>query len=606
LNDADSLFKKIKPAQSIALYQKVATDSLNSATTRKEAYVKLAELNWKFFKDYAKSSSMLNAATKFGGSLFSITALRAKIALESSKLTEGEKWASTALSLAKENQEKKKATLLYAEVVLEQAMQKTVVSIKNKQQLKEGSALLNEILRDQPGNPSASDLLLGTAILLKDGKLLSFALKSYYLIYDEQQINEVLKDGYFLIKKNTAYWKGQKLSISQLSQIAEGLSKIKFFRYADYVATQVKKRKPVYYQNAIQLKNISSYYQYILAVNQINAKLYPQVALGKQDYAKDYDRLMNGALKSLWQKLIIKGKARTFNPDSVYALLHQKFGLEGYTGTTMDYYGMLRGHIIHREIKTIDQYGYRTNFTYISVDRLISRDFTSWYGTTNVGGWGDSTTIVQVRQAYMVDPYRQLSWVTDSTERKNIQTRIKNLKQNDLVNAKKDSLYEPSFLSPMIKFNQASKIFADIDQLNINAYEKNVLFINQITKLAVAASVFAHEGRHAIDQRYFPLAFNEMTNDERELRAKYSEVIFSLNPKMALTGSILGMGNDKTSPHGLANLRFRKTILDWMNKHASEISGIDRKIPLLMQLDLLSDQQILQLCKQADTLIKKK
>jgi hypothetical protein len=42
-----------------------------------------------------------------------------------------------------------------------------------------------------------------------------------------------------------------------------------------------------------------------------------------------------------------------------------------------------------------------------------------------------------------------------------------------------------------------------------------------------------------------------------------------------------------------------------MNKHASEISGIDRKIPLLIQLDLLSDQQILELCKQADTLIKK-
>jgi len=71
--------------------------------------------------------------------------------------------------------------------------------------------------------------------------------------------------------------------------------------------------------------------------------------------------------------------------------------------------------------------------------------------------------------------------------------------------------------------------------------ELNIAFIGEILKLTVASTVFAHEGRHAIDQFYFPKEFKEMSDDERELRAKYSEVVYSLNPKMAFTAASLAL-----------------------------------------------------------------
>jgi hypothetical protein len=77
-----------------------------------------------------------------------------------------------------------------------------------------------------------------------------------------------------------------------------------------------------------------------------------------------------------------------------------------------------------------------------------------------------------------------------------------------------------------------------------------------------------------IDQLYFPKEFKKMSDDERELRAKYSEVIYALDPKVALTCSILGSDLDENTNHGKANKRFRKIIEDWMNEHKTEIKRV--------------------------------
>jgi len=72
----------------------------------------------------------------------------------------------------------------------------------------------------------------------------------------------------------------------------------------------------------------------------------------------------------------------------------------------------------------------------------------------------------------------------------------------------------------------------------------------------VEATVFAHEGRHALDQHDLPDAFRVMTDDERELRAKLSEVAFASDPKLALTGSVIGARLDESTGHGRATCGF--------------------------------------------------
>jgi hypothetical protein len=222
-----------------------------------------------------------------------------------------------------------------------------------------------------------------------------------------------------------------------------------------------------------------------------------------------------------------------------------------------------------------------------------------------VGGWGDSTTIIQVRKAYMTEPFQELNWMTDPAEHKRMIAHIAKLRADDLDSCKKDPYAEPRFLSPYLKFNEASKIYDRLTADGLRGMELNIAFIDEILRLTVASTVFAHEGRHAIDQLYFPEEFKTMSDDERELRAKFSEVIYSLDPKMAFTGSILGSDLDEHTNHGKANKRFRVIIVDWMNAHQSEIEGLDKNVPLLMQFDLLTDQQLITICKSADPFAEK-
>src|SRR5450755_3003853 len=142
------------------------------------------------------------------------------------------------------------------------------------------------------------------------------------------------------------------------------------------------------------------------------------------------------------------------------------------------------------------------------------------------------------------------------------------------------------FLAPFIKLNASKQLFDSLQKTGLMSNALYLAFISETMRLNVESTVFAHEGRNAIDQLYFKAQFDTMSQDERELRAKYSEIIFSSKPKLALTGSILGGDLDSNTIHGKANLRLRKIIVNWMQLHNKEIGGLDISQPMLMQLYL--------------------
>ncbi len=601
LDSAQNLFNQYQLAQSRSAYQQIANNPSNDIANRIKAYVKLAGQDWRYYNDYANAMLALKAANALKANNFSVTLLSATINLEAGKYKEALGYGKSCLNLVSNENEKIEAGLMFARIVHNINFNQQVNDkVLNHQNLQKASALIKQILEKQPGNSDASELLVGIGLFLKDGPTIIKAWKSYYLISDEKNINQAIQPGFALLKPILIKWNGQLLSVSEMKGLAIGLADSKFFDYAGLVANTIRKESPLVYSQSKSLQDIAAYADYIKGVETVNSYIYPQVARGKKNYENEYDSLMDKEGKVLWSKASFINKNQKFDPDTLYNILNCKYGMEGYSGSTVGYYGMLMGHIIHKELKQINQYGYSTRFTYISVDRLMSRDFTSWYGTTNVGGWGDSTTIIQVRKAYITEPFLLLSLMTDTAARKAALADIEKKKQLDFVRCKNNPYTEPKFLSPYIKFHEASKIYQHLQASGLKGTELNIAFVDEIFKLTIASTVFAHEGRHAIDQLYFPKEFKTMSDDERELRAKFSEVIFSLNPKMAFTGSILGSDLDENTNHGKANQRFRKIIVDWMSAHQQEISGLDENAPLLMQFDLLTDAQLIAICKSAD------
>ena len=74
-------------------------------------------------------------------------------------------------------------------------------------------------------------------------------------------------------------------------------------------------------------------------------------------------------------------------------------------------------------------------------------------------------------------------------------------------------------------------------------------------------------------------------------------------PRGAITNGIL-TPILATSPHGRANRRIYKGLVEWMAGHADAITGLDAKAPLLPQLDKLTDDQLKAAMRAMDPLAK--
>ena len=149
-----------------------------------------------------------------------------------------------------------------------------------------------------------------------------------------------------------------------------------------------------------------------------------------------------------------------------------------------------------------------------------------------------------------------------------------------------------------MQLNATTSLTTEIGASGLSARDQKLEFVRHFGQIRVASAIFAHEGRHSIDQKYFAKAFEDWDPAEREFRAKLSEIAFSPKPYMTL-GGILGQPTND-SAHGRANLKIRKVLQDWMVAHRTEIEKVDPQRPLLAQAHLLTAEQIKSCFTAAD------
>lgn len=208
--------------------------------------------------------------------------------------------------------------------------------------------------------------------------------------------------------------------------------------------------------------------------------------------------------------------------------------------------------------------------------------------------------MVQVRAAYTAEPFNRLASVIEPRARAALLQGIERSYREDLVRCAEDPYAEPARLSPMLRLAASDELYGQLVGAGSTGQALALAFVTESLRLNVEATVFAHEGRHALDQVHAAAAFTAMDDGERELRAKLSEVAFSSRPKLALTGSIIGGRLDESTGHGRANRRFRRPLVDWMTAHRAEIAGLDARIPMIVQVGRLTDDQVRGLVRDAD------
>jgi hypothetical protein len=123
-------------------------------------------------------------------------------------------------------------------------------------------------------------------------------------------------------------------------------------------------------------------------------------------------------------------------------------------------------------------------------------------------------------------------------------------------------------------------------------------FINQYEQRTRKSSIFAHEGRHAIDDIFSGFIWAS----EDEFRAKLSEIYFADDPFDALR-AIFAQNIGSGTSHGKANLKVMKGLVKWINGHRKEIRAFDLNRPVLPQLELLTPAQLRLAVKSMDPLV---
>jgi len=572
-------------------YEAVVESAEASTEQRVTAHRALANYDWKYQRDRSAALLHLDQAIRDAQTELSpLYTQRGFIHFEAGRVADASTDAERALSAATAPSEENEAIVLFARCVAATAGNR----MARARRLSEARVLLDRVLARQPGRSDASEALMEVGLQLDDGATVLRAFMSYFLFADDAAVSETMHRPHVILRGLATAWRGKPLANAQRKELVAALAQARFHHLAAGVVRTLRAPEAAH-------RNLLHYDAFLQAMAEVNGQFYPRIALGLRDYQAAYDAALEGPARQL---LIALGEApRAERPalfDQLFDVIRVRFGAEGYLGDTMNFYGMLAGHAVLDEQRQVTQYGYAGAFRYVAIDRMISRDFTSWYGTTNVGGWGTATSMVQVRQAYLKDPYRRLAWVVDPAERAKLMSRIEMLEQSDLARCSADRYAEPAALPLRLKLDASDRLHARLVARGLAGQALALAFVSESLRLSVEATVFAHEGRHALDQVHFKPAFDAMGDDERELRAKYSEIVFSSDPTLALTGSVLGAQLDESSGHGRANKRFRVVLVDWMAVHADQIIGLDPKRPLIMQVDLLSDAQLVQLVKAAD------
>ena len=116
----------------------------------------------------------------------------------------------------------------------------------------------------------------------------------------------------------------------------------------------------------------------------------------------------------------------------------------------------------------------------------------------------------------------------------------------------------------------------------------------------IEASILAHEGRHSIDQKYMPEAFEGWSNEIREFRGKLSQIIFASEPRLELAGMVSSTIGDYG--HVKANKRIVEVAIDWIEQNKEQISGYSEHRSAFAQIYLLTNDQIKACYQQVDPL----
>lgn len=407
------------------------------------------------------------------------------------------------------------------------------IAIAERSDLKSAIADLQSVIAEAGPGTETSRLLLKAALLAKDDATALRALRWYYADFPS-------------IVPATVPDLGLALANARL-----------------YPEAAIVSRDPDVLTYAAALERVTA----------LADELYRADATGKGDLGA-FNASLQREGERLWNALSWSGERPKFSIEALQRELDRRFGAYVSVGNTDNAPSMHYGHRIFDEKREVEQYGRKGTLRFILIDGVVSNGYMYWLreGTAGSGGWSKDDAVYQVRPMYANGPLRAWMRLTDPELR-----------------AKDDR--DMASEAPMQRLEmRLQRQYAEALRASLKGLEGDALrdaFIERYRAEVFDTSIWAHEGRHAIDK----IQFGIRNSTELEYRAKLSELAFAKSPRLPLAGSIVLPIGEGTA-HGEANKRV--------------LEGIARltKLRDLTQLDTLTDEQLREAARKLDPMAR--
>jgi len=603
IDAAENAYFQFDLTTSTDLYTTIWKDTSASVEDRVKAGQTLMRIAWHIRRDLDAARTIIGKLEQLDHdvteSLVSFSNIQRANGDYTAAMTTADRARSKAESLFENND----ADLAYAQAALQQAKQLIFAGKPedlDAQQVNEALRRANSILEAQQGRAAPALVALEAALILDRRQDALIAWRSFFHIPTGGAANGVLAQPEKTLARLLCSTQGSP-EVIDYRMLTIALAKSRLFQAATVVTA-------IYLTQELaddrKLSEMLAYRIYLDEIAEITNAFYRQAASGNADEA-GYKRALREEAMSLWPQLHWKdAQVPDYTDQGFEDQISQRFGAEITYKRISGYYGLHMGHRVADEDILIAQYDERATLRFISLDTMVSNGYTSWFwdGRAAVGGWADNPIIIQVRSAYSDGGIRAWKSISDSKTSTRIEREISERKWSDIELARKNPYTYLPGLDQRVRQRAYERLLSDLEEEGLAGSSLQLTFIAEVERISLESSIIAHEGRHAVEAN--SLVNFMRPSSKKEFLAKLSEVAFSSFPKLAIGGGILSSNIGDDSAHGKANERIMKGIVRWMDKNQESIEGLNSNLPLLPQMDLLSDEQLRATFRSMDYLAR--
>jgi hypothetical protein len=443
--------------------------------------------------------------------------------------------------------------------------------------LREAVARLDSLVRRAPGRLDPARLLVLGGALTGHRSAIADGWRSYYLVGTGDTLRGPLAAPRRAIRAIRA----------TDGSLVHALAESRFFDAAAAMALEPGPGGATLAARDAEAREIVTYAAFVDGVTRLTDEYYRKTALGQGDTTA-WKAAVDSAGRALWPALRWTGSPPEFSRERLGEEIDRRFGAVVNLGETAGYHDLHMGHRVVDERRTVRQYGRSATVRFVALDGIVSNGFQSWAwdGRAEHGGWGSKAMIVQIRTGYAESPLYAWREITDTARVRRQAERIAEDSAADLaLGRRKPVAYFPS-VAERLERDGRRQLLDSLRRAGFAGRELEAAFEREIGDAVVEFSIFAHEGRHAIDDALGA----KLKAPELEYRAKLSQVAFAPLPRLAFDGIMSPNVGDDT-PHGIANRWMLEGIERWMRAHAAKLP-VDPMAPLLPQLPRLDDASL--------------